>query len=67
MMKNQELTEKQAIDIRRKNRNPDVAIGPSFHYRNLKDISYKKAVKFFENRTKSWYFNVAERLCKRKN
>ncbi len=61
------ITIEQAILIRKEGRNPDVAIGPSFHFRNLlNNPSYKKCVRFFKKRTNEWYFDIAERLARRK-
>jgi len=66
-MQNIVLTAEQVITIRRRNRNPDVAIGPDTHFYDLKRLkSYKKAVNFFNKRIKDRYFAVGEQLSKRK-
>lgn len=60
------MTEKEALEIRRNNRNPDVTFAyPDVKYKEVfgGDYTYKKSIIDFENRVEKWYFSVAERIA----
>lgn len=65
-MNKESLTLQQVYSVRRKNTNPDVAVGVSTVYGDLKNKNYKEIVKFFDQRIRSRYFDVAKQLSERK-
>jgi hypothetical protein len=59
------MTEKEALKIRKNNRNPDVTFAhPDVKYKRVLDgdYTYEDAVTDFENKVTRWYFGVAEKI-----